>query len=72
MLEMMSNSCLNWQVLLLVNCGRAYVLTEILNDDFRCLLQLPTLPKNLTVCEVIGIDDEYENDASALSIISKQ
>jgi hypothetical protein len=51
---------------------RVGALTEILNDDFRCMLQLPTLPKNLTVGEVIGTDDEYENDSSALSIISKQ
>jgi hypothetical protein len=47
---------------------RVGVLTEILNEDFRCMLQLPTLSKNLTVCEVIGTDDQQENDASALSI----
>jgi hypothetical protein len=51
---------------------RVGVLTEILKDGFRSMLQPPTLPKNLTMCDVIGTDDEQENDASALSTVSKQ
>jgi hypothetical protein len=41
MTEMMSNSCLNWQVLLMLVSCEWGALTEMLNDGFRCLLQLP-------------------------------
>jgi hypothetical protein len=73
MTVMTSNMWLSRLACTFVNQLRAGVLAEILTDGFplHVLRSAANVAKE-SDCDVIGTDDEYDNEASAMSFISKQ